>query len=412
MTSSARRRPPARPTVAWLVALAAALAAVAAGCAGQDVVAIDDLTDGGAPLYCQGNGPPILVGDGITVGEGNGSSDDVCSGEIAVRTFRHALCTCEGYVTSTRLDTDSFDSAAGPYTPGGVAGPVGIDGVLQTSAALAIGGDLTVAGGGGAALGGDLDVVGDLAVGGALGTAIAVTVGGDAAVAGSIDLAALTVAGTLTVPAGETIGAATLTTGATVRAPVTVEPPCACAPDDLIDIADFVLAHRGDNEDALLGLTPDRLTDYVGDTTLVLPCGRYYLGPVRGQGALTLRVTGRVAILVDGDVSLEAPLTVILDGDDAELDLLIGGLLGSTDAIVAGDPARPASTRIYVGGDGVINLAGGSTLAANLYAPRAAVSLSGGATVHGSLFVRRLEQSAPVTIHYDVDVLRADVGCF
>jgi hypothetical protein len=31
--------------------------------------------------------------------------------------------------------------------------------------------------------------------------------------------------------------------------------------------------------------------------------------------------------------------------------------------------------------------------------------------VYGSLFVRRLDQAAPVTIHYDVDVRRADVGC-
>jgi hypothetical protein len=31
--------------------------------------------------------------------------------------------------------------------------------------------------------------------------------------------------------------------------------------------------------------------------------------------------------------------------------------------------------------------------------------------VYGSLFVRRLDQAAPVTIHYDIDVRRADVGC-
>ena len=386
----------------------ACTALLLAGCAGEDVVATSSGDDRDPPAYCAGDGPPILVGDGITVGEGDGSSDDVCTGEITVRTFRHALCTCEDYVTSTRLTTDSFDSALGPYTPGGAAGPVGIDGAIQTNDVLTIGGDLTV--GLGAALGAAADVAGAAAIGGDLGAGVDVTVGGDARVAGSIDLATLDVGGTLTVPEGETIAGA-VTAGATVRAPVTVEPPCACAPEDLVDIADFVLAHRTDNENAALGLAVDRLTDYAGDVTLELPCGRYYLGAVRGDGALTIRATGRVAILVDGDLTMTAPLRLELAGDDAELDLLIGGLLSSTTTVTAGDAAHPARTRIYVGGAGTIDLAGDSQLAANLYAPRAAIALSGGAVIHGSLFVRRLVQSAPVEIHYDVDVLRADAGC-
>jgi len=383
----------------WVVVLG-----LIAGC-DPDVVAVgsDEL-----PLYCSGDGPPILVGDGITVGEGDGSSDDVCVGEVAVRTFRHALCTCEDYVTSTRLDTDSFDSAVGPWQPGGTAAPVGIDGNVQSNDVLAIGGGLTVAGL--AALGADLSVAGDAAIGGDLGIGVDVTVGGDAAIAGGVDLATLAVAGTLTVPEGETITGA-VTAGATVRAPVTVEPPCACAPDDLVDIADFVTGHRDDNENALVDLAPDQLSGYAGDVTLELPCGRYYLGPVHGQGTLTIRATGRVAILVDGDLTMTSPLVIELAGDDAELDLLVAGLLSSTDTITAGDPAHPARTRVYVGGDGTIDLAGDSQFAGNLYAPRAAVALSGGAVLHGSFFVRRLTQSAPVEIHYDLDVLDAASGC-
>lgn len=381
-----------------------------ASCSGTDVVATESGADGGVPLYCRGDGPPILVGDGITVGEGDGSSDDVCTGEVAVRTFRHALCTCEDYVTSTRLTTDSFDSAIGPYAPGGAVGPVGIDGTLQANDQVTVGGDLTVAGAGGVSLGIGLDVAGSAAIGGPLGTGVDVAVDGDASVAGDIDLATLTVGGTLTVPADRVIGGA-ITAGATVRAPVTVAPPCACAPEDLVDIADFVLAHRTDNENALVDLAPTALTGYAGDQVLELPCGRYYLGPIGGDGALTIRALGRVAILVDGDVTMTRPLTLELVGDDAELDLLVAGLLSSTSTVTAGDATHPARTRLYLGGDGTIDLAGDSQVAANLYAPRASLALSGGATLHGSLFVRRLSQSAPVTIHYDVDVLRADTGC-
>lgn len=386
----------------------AAVLVLLAGCTATDVIAVGGTGDD-APAYCQGDGPPILVGDGITVGEADGSSDDVCTGEVAVRTFRHALCTCEGYATATSLTTDSFDSAAGPYTPGGTAGPVAVNAALQTNDALAIGGALTV--GAAAVLGADLDVAGACAIGGGLGTGVAVTVGGDARIAGDLDLASLDVAGVLTVPDTASLGAGTTTADTIVRAPVTVEPACACAPDDLVDIAGFVDGHRADHDDAAIGLEPDDLAGYAGDVALTLPCGRYFLDDIHGTGALTLVVTGRVAVLVAADLVMQAPLTIELAGDDAELDLMIAGLLASNSAIVAGDPDHPARTRIYVGGDGEIQMSGDSQLAANLYAPRAGVSMSGGATVFGSLFVRRLVQSAPVVIHYDVDVLRADAGC-
>ncbi len=365
--------------------------------------------DGGEPSYCQGSGPPILVGDGITIGESDGHQDDVCTGTVAVRTFEKALCTCEDYVTSTRLVTDSFDGAVAPYAPGGTSGNVGVDGAVQTNDVVTVGGDLAIVGA--AALGRDLDVTGAAAIGSDLGTGVTVSVGGDAQVGGNIDLAALDVGGTLTVPAGRTISAGSITTGATTRAPVTVDPPCACGDADLVDIAEFVKDNRDGNQDALIGLAPDRLTGYSGAVTLDLPCGTYYVGPVHGDGPLTIRATGRAVLLVDGDLAMTQPLTIELAGADAELDLMIGGLLTSNDVIVAGDPTHPSRTRLYVGGNGQILLSGGSQLAAEFYAPRAALELSGGATVFGSLFVRRLDQSAPVTIHYDVDVRRADTGC-
>jgi len=384
-----------------------------AACTNTDVVAIDQGAgpDGGdVPPYCRGDGPPVLVGDGITVGEGNGSSDDVCSGEIAVRTFRKAMCACEDYVVSAELTTDSFDSAVGPYTPGGTEGAVGLNGRINTNAVLTIGGDLTSAGAS-AVFGRDASIAGDAAFAGPLGSNVNVDVAGNASVAGDISLISLDVGGTLTYPATATSGSTAITATSTVRAPVTVEPPCACAPEDLVDISDFVGSHRDDNENALIGLTPDRLNNYSGDVTLELPCGRYYLAPVHGQGALTIRAMGRVALLVDGDVSMTEPLRLELGTDDAELDLMITGNLTTDSTIMAGNPDHPARTRIYVDGEGTLQLSGGAEFAANLYAPKANLSTAGGLVMHGSVFARRFDQSAPMEIHYDVDVLRADAGC-
>jgi len=383
-----------------------AVLAVTAACATRDIVAT---TGGDAPAYCQGSGPAILVGDGVTVGEGDGNPDSVCTGTVAVRTFARALCTCEGYSTSTTLDTDSFDSAVGPYAPGGTTGDVGLDGELRASAIITARGALAVAGAAGATLQADLHVAHQLDVAGPLGGSVSVTSGGDAHL-GAVAVAALAVAGTLTVPAGAQLAGA-VTAGATVRAPITVVAPCGCGAADLVDIPGFVAAHAADNQDARIGLLPDRLNGYHGEVTLDLPCGIYYSHAIRGDGALTLRVTGRAALLIDGDLAVTAPLTIALATEDAELDLMVAGVLSSDHAVTIGRADHPARTRVYVGGSGTIELSGDSQLAANLYAPRAAVALSAPLTVFGSLFVRSLQQAAPVAIHYDVDVRRADVAC-
>ncbi|MBV8762869.1 MAG: hypothetical protein JO257_36630 [Deltaproteobacteria bacterium] len=397
------------PRAAFVVGAISAVGALAAGCAARDVVASSSAS---SSPYCSGTGPPVLVGDGITVGDGDGTPDDVCTGTVAVLTFKRALCTCAGYATSTPVTTDSFDSTAGPYAAGaaGTVGGVGIDGALSASAQLAIGGSLVVAGGS-AMLMQDAHVARDLDIAGPLGTNINVTAGGDAKIGGDISLASLMVTGTLTVPAGANLGG-TVTAGATVRAPVAITPPCACAASELVDIAAFVASYRTTNDDAAIGLAPARLTGYSGDTAIDLPCGIYYLGAIHGTGMVTLRVTGRVAILVDGDVTMTSPLDVELATSDAELDLMIGGTLTSNARITIGDPAHPSRTRVYVGGNGTINLSGDSQIAANVYAPTSAIAMSAPATVFGSLFVRTLQQAAPLVIHYDEDVQRSDVGCF
>ncbi len=382
--------------------------ALAGGCSSRDIVAS---SGDGEAAYCTGSGPPILVGDGITVGDGDGTPDDVCTGTVAVRTFKRALCTCEGYATSTPLVTDSFDGRIAPYAPGGTAGGVGIDGPLSASAMLSIGGSLVVAGTGGASFLVDATVARDLDINGPLGDSIAITAGADAHIAGDITLTSLAVAGSLTVPSTATL-TGTITAGTTVRAPVAIDPPCACGPSDLVDIAAFVANHRDDNTNEAIDLASSRLTDYAGDVTLDLPCGIYYLGPIRGDGSLSLRITGRVALLVDGDITLGSPLSIELATQNAELDLMIAGVISSNARITAGDPAHPSRTRIYSGGTGTIELSGDSQLAANIYAPSSAVALSAPSTIFGSLFVRRIDQAAPLTIHYDEDVLRADIGCF
>ncbi len=395
----------ARDTVASATGPAGLGGAGAAGMAGgAGTGATGGAGVGGQTEYCQGSGPPIVVGDTQTLGPA------ACGGRVAERTFRFAVCTCEGYTTSTALTTDSFDSRQGPWAPGHSGGSVGTNGALDSNAALQIGGSLWVSGAAGVRAAVRLDVAADLQDAGPLFGGGQVDIRRDAYVAGDVTLGSLGVAGRLVVPAGRTISAPAGTVASTSRAEVRVAPPCACGASDLVDLAAFVAAHRTDHDNARIGLDPTRLARLSGPTTLELPCGRYYVDAIGGDGALTLRIGGRTALFVGGNADLRRAFHVEL-APGGELDLLVAGTLSAADELRLGAPEQPARARLYVGGAGTLALAGGTLLGGNLYAPGSELQLSAGAEVFGSLFVRRLVTSAPLTVHYDTAVLDAGAEC-
>lgn len=373
------------------LALVAALAS-GAGCAVRDPIATGD--DVGAA--CAGAGTPLLA-------------DGTCPGDLAAPRFRHAACACGSLAPNAALVTDGFDSRVAPYAPGGQGGDVAGNLELSAAADLTVGGDLTVAGAGGIQGGDRLDVAGDLACGGDLGRpSSAITVGGAARIAGDVDVASLDVAGALTTAPGAAQAGA-ITAGSTATADVAVPAPCPC--DDL-DVAALVAAHAASNDDADLGVAADALAAVDGDATLTLPCGRFYLDRIQGTGAgvVTIAATGHAALFVAGNVTLSQDLAIEL-APGAELDLFVAGTLQSAGALRLGDPARPAALRIYVAAGGAITLGDGSTLAGNLYAPRADLTTPASLELYGAVVVNHLAGAGPVAIHHDRAVEAADVSC-
>ena len=209
-------------TTALVTGLTAALAAFA-GCTVQDTVAVQSCSsDEPCPpqdpaAFCDGTTSLLLAG---------AAADEpaLCMDALAASLFEHALCVCGELALGPPLTTDSFDSAQGPYVPGGggIAAAIGINDKLEAIGSLQVGGPLVVAGVEGINANDELHVAGDLASAGRLGSAMAsVTVAGDAEIAGSIDLADASVAGVLTVPTEHTIAVAgALTVGENRRAPV------------------------------------------------------------------------------------------------------------------------------------------------------------------------------------------------
>lgn len=391
----------------WLVLL---------GCAQEDIAAILPSEGGGADAgtvidggttgeedFCAGSGPVLLVGDS--------SGSDVCGSAVAERTFRFALCSCEGYTSSHALQSDSFDSRLGPYVPGGRGGSVGVNGRIAAAGPLTVGGSLWAGHADGIQAGaaGTLEVAGELRSAGPIASEAPVRVDHDAWVGGRVQAPDLFVGGTLHLPSGAAVDVAGSTAiGTTTREPVSVSAPCDCGA--LVDIAGYVARHESDNDDPSVGLDPKDLENLSGPTRLELGCGRFYVDRIGGDGALTLAVTGRAALFVGGDVALQNQLIVEV-APGGELDLFVAGIIVSSERLILGSPDRPARVRLYVGGTGTLQLSGGALVAGNLYAPRAELTTSAAVEVFGSLFVRRVAASAELTIHYDTAVLSAADDC-
>jgi hypothetical protein len=365
--------------------------------------------DGGIPppppppedwaTYCQGSGPPVLRGD-------NGTS--VCSGVLAQQAFANALCACEGLALSAPLRVDGFRGSQGPYTTGEKAGALGVNGELTSDNVVDVGGAVRASGL--IRMGFSLAVGDGLHGGGALLGNGTFTVAKDAQVRGNVGVGSLTVGGRLTVPEGSTLTGA-IQAAEVVRQPVAVPVPCGCAASGPLDIPALVARHAQENHNADIGLSPSELDGFTGSRRLELPCGRFYLDRISGQGGLTLVAQGRTALFVGDGVSLGEQLQVEVQGAGAELDLFIAGNVSVTGPLRLGGGTKLPRMRVYIAGPGTLTVEVDSALTGHLYAPQVLLRLSGNADVFGSVLVRRVEASSTALIHQDLDVLQAAAAC-
>lgn len=382
----------------------------AAADAGQDAAA-DAGRDAAAP-GCDERGPRQRVGD-------NSLTGTVCTNGTPVRAFLHALCVCENFAAGNNLLTDAVDSSSAAFPAARAGGSVGVNGEVRNSNFyLHVGGSLTVAGPLGVTIAptvspaADLQVGGDLLIGGGLqGPGSGVAVGGDAGVAGRVILQDLEVGGRLSVPEGFEINVSGAEqVGSLVREPVQVQPPCGCEQADLADIAALVSARENDNDNELLEFDIAELGSYQGPVTRELPCGRFYLRRLSGQGSLELVVSGRAALYVSDHANLDGPFSVQLR-PGAGLDLFFANSLVAADTLQLGSRDAPERVRLYIGGGGTVDLNGQSLVAGYLYAPRAVLVNQEHLEVFGSVFVQRVSGPGGLTVHQDINPLEAGEPC-
>jgi hypothetical protein len=375
--------------------------------AGSDRGDAAPVAEGGPSLgsqgeYCAGSGPPVLV-DALA----DGGPVSTCPDELAQRAFRYALCVCDNYVSDHALVTDAFDGAKGAYDPATAmaGGSVGVNGDLHPTGSTRIGGslwasnstDITTS---------TLEVSGDLHARGELHPAPSLVVQGSAWMAGGIQTSGdVTVKGTLHVPAGAPLDVAGMRNyGAPDGTSFQVAAACDCDPAHLVDVAGVVATYAAHNDDEALGLRPTMLENVQAAVSLTLGCGRAFFTRVGAAAPVHLTAQGRVAVFVGGDLSATDFEIDVPAG--SELDLFVGGSVVVSGAFRVGDSTNPARARTYVGG-GSVNLQSAATLAGNLYAPGATLTLGGTAptTLFGSIFVKTLSSGSDLTIHYDQAIL-------
>jgi Tfp pilus assembly protein PilX len=151
-----------------------------------------------------------------------------------------------------------------------------------------------------------------------------------------------------------------------------------------------------------IGLAPPMCLGAGGNLTLTPGAGPLVLGNVRLSGGSTLHLragtynlnsfvlTGNSNVIVDS-----GPIVFNIEGDDVAT---VVDLTGGTTTNLSFDPTN---FQINYRGTGSILMNGGTAAAALVYAPRAALSLSGGANFYGSLLGASVTITGGTRVHYD-----------
>jgi hypothetical protein len=380
--------------------------------AGSDAGWTDPLEDSGVTLgvdtreaYCAGEGSPVEI---RVPGSSSSDAGTDCTVGLASRIFQFGICSCTDVTLPGAFTLDALDSDQ-PNDSNSTGASVGTNGHFTSSGTLTIKGSLLIAGpdtlqlsSTGFRVDGNLRTNSNLTISGSN-----VSFGRDLWINGDILVAgAATAERDLYQSSGHSLSSSLTIGGTKHEQPVRVDPPCPCGDDEILDVAAIVQSGKAQNHNADVGLPP--VATLGTGASLNLECGRFAFGPskITGSGN-TLVAHGRTAIFVDGDLQITGDFGVDV-GTQGELDVFVSGNLVLSGSGTVGSVARPAALRFYVGGAQSIAIAGSMTFAANVYAPRATVTVGGSDDLYGSFFAHEFKVAGSHDLHYDRAILRSD----
>ncbi len=360
---------------------------------------------GDAPAKCSDGGPQIEV----PFDEG---TDRRCLGDVAQRTFRWAICSCDDLHFGNKLEADAYDSTLGRYEPGGLGGSIGTNGYFHATDQTHIWGGAWTSSSEGIRFENKTTVELDLHSGGDASFKNETTVFGDGYVEGDVyGDGDVEFDQTLFVDNGSQVGD-NATYGQLDRSGVEVPTVCErCQEPQQIPVDSIVASHAGSNNDNdAIGLDSEVLVEPGERTSLELPCGEYYLSGIDTERKLTILAEGRTALYIDGDVWAKNKISIV-PAPDAELDVFIAGDVELENDATIGSAAYPAAMRFYVGGDRGWIAHNKLQIGAYIYALPGGVRVDNRLDLYGGLYTQNLEAENDVFVHYDRSVLGAGKNC-
>jgi hypothetical protein len=369
--------------------------------------------DGGAleePLsqFCTGEGTVVQIGEGM---------GGLCAGEVAEEAFQFALCACRDIVDAqSQLNVDSFDSSLGTYgaTVAGGGVNIGDDGniginhqLVRFDAQLNLRGSIFIGGGGLGVRGSSYISRNVVAAGSSTGAPAATTIERNMFNDGDVT-GRYIINGDLHVPSGANVTQTTVN-GMTIEEPIRTRLPCACGPNEILDIPAVTEYGRTHNDNDETMVVTSTAWENGGPSNIVLPCGRYYITRINQPGSIRIVAEGRTVLFVDGDITAQS-LSIELEGD-AEMDIFVNGNIDLQAATDFGQVDAPSKVRTYVGGTGAIDLTASAFFGGNLYAPRADVFFGASANMFGALVARDIYFAGSADIHFDSAIRGAGDTC-
>jgi hypothetical protein len=367
------------------------------------------IATGSREQFCAGLGPALRT----YVTTSGGGSEPVCTASIARRLFSYALCSCgDAKFTDIAASIDMFDSRRGAY-PQSAEGyaPIGVNGSLFDEAGAAVAGTAIVAGSD-FLLSGPVTFYGDVKSNAVIDmSGISINFQRDLWVNGDIHgIPTAIVKRDVYQTAGFSGVDSVMLTGSLYERAVDVAPPCPCS-DALLDIAAIVASARVDNDNAELGVTTATLSAMLGagSPPAGFTCGRFALDSVEVTADFSSDMTGRVALFVDGDLTVNSDFGASL-APSAELDVFVAGDLRLAGPSKIGTVAQPSSMRLYVAGAAPLRIDDTHALAAQLYAPRASITATS-ATPTGAIVAATFESRGAYSMHYDRAITEMGEEC-
>lgn len=360
---------------------------------------------GDAPAKCAGGGPQIDV-------RTKTGGDKRCVGNVAERVFRWAACSCEELIVSDLMSTDAYDSTLGRYRGGGLGGSVGTNARIEVNNDADVRGSVWASGQGRTKFDSKTEIHQQLQAAGTVEFADDSNVRGDGYVVGDVTADDVRFHQALNVRPGSSLDGQISYGSLNRSSQVSVGQACdQCAAADRIPVQEIVEERQGNaNDNDRINLNADALTNLTDPTVLELPCGEYYLSEISANEKVTIRADGRTALYIDGDVQVGNNLT-IKPSSSGELDVFVNGDVVLNSASTIGDPAYPASTRFYVGGEGGWQMRDSVRVGAYIYAVPGGLVADDDLTVYGGVYAQQVDAGNDIDIHYDRAILDAGRNC-